>query len=555
MDERYFVRIEVPTFTDHGEDGLGRHGMTGTGYPVGQDLILTARHVVIPENRDSSYPIRVRWVYFPAFERDGSVDLDPDDGTAICFVGRNDDDIALLRCPERPDGVTVPSWPWMRMPSHGASYRSIGYPAALRLTDSGMPDPKQNAFDGTIRRVADPWFEITDSSAPKTPADWQGASGMPIFVGGHIAGVFSAALSDVTGKGHAVPIAPLLDQPAFAAFFADHEGSERRKNRERKVVDDIAAILGSDTARLLKKAVIEQLSIQEQDPKEIARRLLLTAAAGDGGETSDPFASFAQRMASIYDALLPVRADRCRASQDQLDALDSLLAIVLTIAPLCYQRDRAELLYASTKGADLIELPAALYSVAELMLAAAENRCASYQARKDPNDGDARGLACLAIDAPELGISATEEDYCDRILVHLGRKGFTTEKFEADKFLEGCDRFLSHFYPKGRPLRGDGKFRETDRRRGINGAISRFIAKTGDVLNLYTVFRPENAEEDAEMRAVAEILHQRYGNLRIVFLTAFCEASPEDNPWDEEAKRVSKFVQLLPARTLLKENP
>ena len=65
MDRSLLVRIFVPTR----EKGVGN---TGTGYPVGRDLVLTARHVVEPPDRDPKSPIQILWYDYP--------NAGPDDG-------------------------------------------------------------------------------------------------------------------------------------------------------------------------------------------------------------------------------------------------------------------------------------------------------------------------------------------------------------------------------------------------------------------------------------------------------------------------------------------
>ena len=56
MHKDLIVAIFAPT------TGVGKMpGCVGTGYPITDDLILTARHVVEPANRNRQEPIRVRW--------------------------------------------------------------------------------------------------------------------------------------------------------------------------------------------------------------------------------------------------------------------------------------------------------------------------------------------------------------------------------------------------------------------------------------------------------------------------------------------------------------
>ena len=54
MDKKLIVIIFAPTTSTN-------KGKIGTGYPIAEDLILTSRHVVEPEQRDSNYPLRIRW--------------------------------------------------------------------------------------------------------------------------------------------------------------------------------------------------------------------------------------------------------------------------------------------------------------------------------------------------------------------------------------------------------------------------------------------------------------------------------------------------------------
>lgn len=67
MDKSLLIAVFVPTTDEAGKDFKGKRGELATGYPVGKDLILTARHVLDPDPphyRDVCYPVKVRWHYF-----------------------------------------------------------------------------------------------------------------------------------------------------------------------------------------------------------------------------------------------------------------------------------------------------------------------------------------------------------------------------------------------------------------------------------------------------------------------------------------------------------
>ena len=63
MEKSLLVAVFVPTTDAAGTDRGGARGVIGTGYPVGPDLILTARHLLNLEPRDTRYRLKVRWHY------------------------------------------------------------------------------------------------------------------------------------------------------------------------------------------------------------------------------------------------------------------------------------------------------------------------------------------------------------------------------------------------------------------------------------------------------------------------------------------------------------
>jgi hypothetical protein len=97
MDKDLIVAIFAPTTTGKNT------GVVGTGYPVGEDLILTSRHVVEPENRNPRVPIRIRWFYDKptSGEAPGWVQIEKAD---LVWIGEGNLDAALIRC-RRPESL------------------------------------------------------------------------------------------------------------------------------------------------------------------------------------------------------------------------------------------------------------------------------------------------------------------------------------------------------------------------------------------------------------------------------------------------------------------
>ena len=125
MDMSLLLEVFVPTFDDGRRDGRGEVGEVATGYPVGEDLILTARHVLEPEDRDPRYAIAVRWHRYP--------DAGPDRGwfpihdQDVVWKGEGSLDAAIIRGPRPPElhgkGIVSCKMPRAHTTWLGAAFR------------------------------------------------------------------------------------------------------------------------------------------------------------------------------------------------------------------------------------------------------------------------------------------------------------------------------------------------------------------------------------------------------------------------------------------------
>jgi hypothetical protein len=331
------------------------------------------------------------------------------------------------------------------------------------------------------------------------------------------------------------------EPPLDDGGFDRHWQAFRDRNRQ-----DVAAALARYPVLL--RALSVQLAQIGRGPELDAVVLSDTErvrACADGLLALD-FDAFAGVAAALYRQLRDAAETAGRAAGDERGALDTLLGLMLRLAPLLYDQQLARTTYVS-RGASFGEVPAALYAVAELMMAAEGARAAAYQRRKGPEGDDPRGLACVSADMPELGIDATTDDYCERFLVHLGRKDLSREAFRKDRFLHDCDRFLEHFYPSASKRTPHGSSDEellADRRCAIDAQLTDWPEKRkGRPYQIYTVFRPETQDELDEMRTTAEELHRRYPSLRILFLTA--SRRDGNHRWDLEMARLKAFCRIL----------
>ncbi|MFM8442234.1 MAG: serine protease [Methylococcus sp.] len=173
MDKRLLVQLFVPTTDPEGK------GSIGTGYSVDKDRILTARHVVLPKNRDTSKPIEIRWYHLD----------EPRRGWRPCrkiLWDSSQEDVAVIECPF-PNDITRFAELDDRQPETGNRWESEGFARAGKREDNSSPPVglKGESYSMGGHGV----FELGVDDPAIKPDLWQGASGSPVFVDGKIQGV------------------------------------------------------------------------------------------------------------------------------------------------------------------------------------------------------------------------------------------------------------------------------------------------------------------------------------------------------------------------------
>ena len=165
----------------------GEIGAIGTGYPIAENLILTSRHVVHPEQCDDEYSIWLLWHYYAdeGIENKGWIEVSSAD---IVWEGKGALDAALVRCP-RPEKAQGKGWGMIadKKPPFDKSWQSTGFPRATRYENECDPDEVSGTTE-FMAAQAD-YFVLNVTSSPKDSAMWKGASGMPVFVHDEILGV------------------------------------------------------------------------------------------------------------------------------------------------------------------------------------------------------------------------------------------------------------------------------------------------------------------------------------------------------------------------------
>jgi len=253
-------------------------GIFGTGYPVAEDLILTSRHVVAPENPNTPAQIEVKWFYDQPADKKSPAWTKAN----LVWAGTGDLDAALIRCP-RP--AHLRAFPLDRLigrkPMKDESWESSGFALANKRGKVRKP----GEFGGIVRSMASaaPFFEVVEGAPPaETPQEpitqeqWGGASGMPIFVASGILGVLCQIPPKHGNKKlEVVPAWLLLRDEKFREALGIDEQCKRLESarkllrrlleRSDAATGDFAAELGLPCGDIPKcrEQVVERLLVEK----------------------------------------------------------------------------------------------------------------------------------------------------------------------------------------------------------------------------------------------------------------------------------------------------
>lgn len=168
MRQELLAMICLP-LTPKQEDGTPQRAI-GTGYPIRDGLVLTARHVLYPENRDETAKPQLSWCM-----QDKGEPYHTDPMGEVLYE-HEQYDLALIRCntPLLTETVQLAA----QVPRSKEAWESLGYPNGGK--DDGGVRSKTSA-DGTVKSDTGGHVRHLDVSDHVPPEIWQGMSGAPVF--------------------------------------------------------------------------------------------------------------------------------------------------------------------------------------------------------------------------------------------------------------------------------------------------------------------------------------------------------------------------------------
>lgn len=493
MDPNLLVRLFVPTRNERGRDGRGKVGETGTAFPVGNDLILTARHVVEPEDRDKKYPIQALWYDHPNAGPDEGWYSLPND--CVVWRGVGELDAALLRCP-RPPAVRHFGLVSEEQPRYGLRWSSAGFPRAS-VTDKSR---EHASFGGEMYAMPSTasYFELDVRAPPSEEEDWCGSSGMPICRENSrvIIGVAKEVPRKFAAhKIHATPTWKLLAEPSFRKAIGFDDQQQRRVQFQGRLARIFAASPRAVAAVASRGGLPENAGAGQPDAATTASGLL--------------GCSLVAAVACIQKAYDAIEIERNDGEIAELKgAAETLGKAAQLLVPCLYDDGLVNGIRALRKDGDvgIVELPCFFPTVAEIVMAAIDNRATEYLPRKSETHFP-EGKWHLPV-PPELGIASAVAQRAaieESLIRKFTLGGWTSlHKQIDDYFYQFVDR--SHAVERS----------DADRVRAVNSELT-LLSRSHSYYLLYKL--PADPQARSEMEAGLRELKSIYPWLFVLGLT------------------------------------
>lgn len=355
--------ISIFTPTKNGQ------GIYGTAFPVAPGQIMTARHLISPDTkndspgleRDTEKNIRVNWYY--SKELKGYREIEKDD-VSVAWRHENHDLVLL--------NVEIPAdcqEKFFLSPSRsfgGKSWHSDGFPRAAKV--EGLRTPK--SFSGTCISKADreKYFECNVTAWPENETEWGGASGMPIVVDGYVVGVAVQVPQGFGGRTiHAAPIWKAWDD-GLRDHLNYQEDLQHLKEKVKKAITRINDLGGGVKNAFSRRFDLNGAYHNEWCDKAVKAVLF----------EHDPGDVFGR----LCDAMSEIDQENQHCPE--------LYELAQTIAPALIRRNNTAVDWLrdrlGTGSALLGDIPVGFHSMAELIVAGAEERDARFLKRRDEHD-------------------------------------------------------------------------------------------------------------------------------------------------------------------------
>ncbi|WP_162801383.1 hypothetical protein [Azospirillum brasilense] len=316
MDNNLLIEIYVgfPAGTEQGR--------IGTGYPIGDGLILTARHLFM-SSKAAPEDVSVRWHY----QKDNVAGKWQE--ATILWSGTDELDVAVLSC-SFPELLKKRYKPLSKIRHQSIQkWNSQGF-ADVGAKHDNTREAVNLSGDAYTSADSENVFELGVKYAPSISDGWRGTSGSPVFVGDMIIGVVVTCPENFNqSRLKATPTWKLFQDESFCKLFEDSsEGSQREK-----ALKLITKFLNNFP--ILYEFVKEQRGISPLSARHMAQDMLDRGLEG-----------FLNVLFILSDQV----EDRIEGDQEKKNSFTALCDLVFSTAPLLIDSSVTEPLIYQKRG-------------------------------------------------------------------------------------------------------------------------------------------------------------------------------------------------------------
>ncbi len=368
----------------------------------------------------------------------------------------------------------------------------------------------------------DPTFAISEEAGPTIEDAWKGASGAPVFVDWRILGVIVSVPADLQAKRlGAVPIWRVLkEEPAFRAEI----GFDERKQRHDAILDMLKRLL-TDSPEAIK-------TLAQHRPELKAR----IEGAADRAKKAAVLAE------GLLDLEVPELIQTCQQAHARLGrdpAGEVLTEIIQVVLPAVYDHGVVETVRnaCGEVAAELLTLPACYPTVAEIVMAGADRRVASFCDREREEDFP-RGKLNLPT-PPETGFDSDGEEAQRALDEHLAGKFSWSDPDRLAELSATVDSFMIQRF-RGQSILGVERSRE----RRIRAAAREIAYQAKTLGRTYYLLAPAlaNPGDQAALVSAMAAIRGRYKGLMCLSLYA------DEDAEDAEYECFRPLLELLPKK-------
>lgn len=398
----------------------------GTGVPVAPGLVLTARHVVVPDNAADT-PVRVRFWHAtePEYRHDpdqdrsgyldaiGQPDKGPDAARGVVWSSAELD--AALVAVSHPASVPIAYLSRIE-PYNNADWLSEGFPHGAWEDETPTPrrlsGKSHSRIPNTARYQVDAHIAMAGAQAGRPIQDgWSGASGASLFVNGQIMGILLARLPSGDARVlEAVSVQDMLKVPEFRDALGHTETPENSYKNE------LAAAM-TEIGPLAKAHLATAVGVAEDSPDQEIAAALANQPMAQGIKLLSGLTEGASPLDASIVHLIAICYASYRSAPPDLQAL----------------RDAA---FDPSSGFD--DCAAGSRMGAEFLMAAAENRLPEFQPAGPRASALPPGTHALP-PLPETGCDPTGVHVSKDLEARLGADLLDLDKWLEDSMGQVCD--------------------------------------------------------------------------------------------------------------------